>query len=180
MPVHQPFWCEENIWHLADDATVGDGDRQVVVITGADHHVACWQQRAAEPGEPVLWDYHVVLAVAAASGWQVWDLDTRLACPGPALTWLRSTFPHLAALRTGFRPRFLLIPATEYRRDFRADRAHMRRADGGWQQPPPPWPAPSGSGALSLDACRQRAAAGLTLAELRERWGLPTGDDAGG
>jgi hypothetical protein len=39
------------------------------------------------------------------------------------------------------RPMLRIIAAHEYRERFASDRRHMRDASGGWQQPPPPWPA---------------------------------------
>jgi hypothetical protein len=50
---HQPFWCEENIWHLAQDPAVAGGERLVLVITGAGGGVACWHQKAGRaPVDP--------------------------------------------------------------------------------------------------------------------------------
>ena len=37
-------------------------------------------------------------------------------------------------------PRFRVIPADDYVARFSSDRSHMRRADGSWIAPPPPWP----------------------------------------
>lgn len=165
---HQPFWCEENIWHLADDPAVGPGERWVVVLTGASGHVACWNQRAADPGEPVLWDYHVVLAVRSGDGMRIWDLDTRLDCPSPAAAWIAGTFPEPLHVRPAFRPRLQWSPADEFRRAFTSDRSHMRTADGGWQQPPPPWPAIVG-GDTSLADYVGRARRGSSL-DAFERW----------
>jgi protein N-terminal glutamine amidohydrolase len=140
---HQPFWCEENIWHLAGDPAIGPGERHALFITGQAGEVACWAQRAApDPTIPVRWDYHVVLAVRLAPGdWQIWDLDSHLGHPLPATIWLTGTFRHQTRIPPSFRPRFALIPATDYRRDLYSDRSHMRTPTGDWQQPRPPWPA---------------------------------------
>ncbi len=84
---YQPFYCEENVWCLAQRADLVTGPAEVVFIFGPDHpdgrsraggslaeamgspsgcrleaRVACWYQRAAREGEAVLWDYHVILA----------------------------------------------------------------------------------------------------------------------
>lgn len=59
-PPYQPFYCEENIWLLAQDPRCGDGERLVVLITGTEGHVAMWRQKPADgPGEPLLWDYQI-------------------------------------------------------------------------------------------------------------------------
>lgn len=164
MSAYQPFWCEENIWQLTLDPAVGVGERLVVLISGISGHVACWHQRAASVGEPVLWDYHVVMAVRH-DGWMIWDLDTRLACPLPATTWLGRTFPCPTTLPLEFLPRFLVVPASAYRRDLYSDRQHMRTGDGGWLRPPPPWPAP-GIGSVTLTDYLRQTRNGLALAEM--------------
>lgn len=166
--LHQPFWCEENIWHLAAHPAPGAGERLVIVITGAVDAAACWNQRAGRPGQPILWDYHVVLAVHAQD-WLIWDLDTRLGAPPlPAHEWLRGTFPQPGRVRPPFQPRFALFTAAAWRAGFASDRSHMRRADGGWQHPPPPWPMIAGSG-LGLGEAIVQARQGLDLTALAAR-----------
>ncbi len=165
---YQPFWCEENIWHLAAADEVGSGERVVLVVTGAGGHVACWGQGTAPPGEATLWDYHVVLAVRGHGPAVIWDLDTRVGCPVSLATWMECTFPRPDQVRAWFQPRFLVIPAGEYRRDFSSDRRHMLAADGTWQQAPPSWPMITG-GAATLAGYRQQAQHhGIGLAELAE------------
>lgn len=163
-PRHQPFWCEENIWHLAQHAAVQAYERVVVVLTGAAAGVACWKQRAGADDGCILWDYHVVLAIQAP-GWQILDLDTRLGHPMPAREWLMATFPYQEQVPPAHQPRFALIPASTYVRDFGSDRSHMRTADGGWLQPPPPWPPPAGRG-LTLARLLDQARQGWDLPEL--------------
>jgi hypothetical protein len=171
---YQPYWCEENIWQLAGSPEVGPGERIVLVITGVVEETLCWQQQLAPPGQPVRWDYHVVLAVRNQH-WQVWDFDTRLGHPVAAETWLHGTFPRPAAVPVYFQPRFGWFPADQWRREFSSDRQHMRSASGGWQQPPPPWPpiqgASTGTG-LPLASAIAQAREGLDLAQLASRWGL--------
>lgn len=166
---YQAFWCEENIWRLCADAVVGPGERVVLMLTGTAGHVACWGQRAATSDDaPVLWDYHVVLAVRH-EGWSVWDLDCRLGYPLPASAWLATIFPCPDTVRPVFQPRCLLIPANEYRDQLRSDRSHMRTASGGWQQPPPPWPAPHRADGTTLATYVERARRGLTFVDLCAR-----------
>jgi len=148
---YQAFYCEENVWHLA-----GALGGWAVVLSHPSRQTPIWGQRAAEPGEPVLWDYHVVLV---AEG-EVWDLDTRLAFPAPLDTYFD------AAFRLPERVRARVLPAAEYRAGFWSDRGHMRRG-GEWLAPPPPWP-PILGGAWTLEALL--APAGMVeLEEARRR-----------
>lgn len=143
---YQPFWCEENIWQLALNPVVGDGERFAVVISGASGHVACWNQRAAgRPEALVQWDYHVVLLVRKSESCVVWDLDTYLGCPVSLTTWIEGTFPQPELVPRQLHPQFLLIPAQEWRRNLRSDRLHMRTPSGHWSHPPPEWDMPGGT-----------------------------------
>lgn len=168
-PPYQPYYCEENIWLLAQSPEVAGAERLVLVISGAAG-VACWDQKAGQVGEPVLWDYHVVLAAHEPTGWRLWDLDGRLDYPVTVELWLRTTFPFPELVPAQFQPRFAPIPAASFVRDFGSDRSHMRDAHGAWLHPPPPWPAPAGHG-LTLAAAIQQARNGLDLAGLRLRIG---------
>jgi len=168
--LYQPYWCEENIWHLAQHSATAAGDRLVLVITGAEAQVACWQQKAGVEGAPVLWDYHVVLATRQGlqDGWQIWDLDGRAGLPVPAETWLRTTFPFPALVPESYQPRFAVISVDDYLQRFGSDRAHMRDPSGSWLQPPPPWAEIGGRGLSLADALAQ-ARQGLDLAALKAR-----------
>ncbi len=178
-PLHQPFYCEENIWHLAQDPRCGPGRRLVLVLGGTSGRFAMWRQRAAPaPGEPVTWDYHVVLLVYDG-GWQAWDLDSDMGTPLALKSWLSASFPHQDRVRPGFHPRFRMLPAEEYVATLRTDRSHMRDDDGGWLHPPPSWPPPGsgGSNVLALADIRQS-----TPGTVRDRAGLVAyldGDAAG-
>jgi hypothetical protein len=144
-PPYQPFYCEENIWLLAQDPRCGPGERLVALITGSDGHVAMWHQKpAAAPGEPLLWDYHVVLFVAGALGWLAWDFECDLGMPVAAPTWLTACFPFQDRLAPRYHPRFRIMPANDYVRTLRSDRSHMRLDDGSFAKPPPAWAPPGG------------------------------------
>jgi len=181
---YQPFYCEENIWQLAQRSDLFTGPCEVVVIVGPpgsggldEPRVACWFQRAAAEGEPVLWDYHVVLAERPADGTSVlvWDLDTRLPCPCPASLWVGATFQDPRRVVARFHPGFRVVPSEVYVRDLATDRSHMRDKRGRWRRPPPPWDPP-GAPAMNLAAWTSTTPSGpgllLDRVALEVRWGV--------
>lgn len=143
-PAYCPFYCEENIWHLAGDPRVGDGPRRVLMISNPSQRVALWGQRSGTPdtGGLVVWDYHVILTCGAGAVAVVWDLDTTLGAPMPLGAYLSQTF---CGAPEPFTPRFRVTDAETFRDRFRSDRRHMRGEDGAFLQAPPPWP-PIGPG----------------------------------
>ena len=143
-PRYAPFYCEENVFHLAGEPLLAGRPRRVVFVSNAARRVAMWEQRAAGgPGQAMLWDYHVVLL--AAYPWEVWDLDTLLGFPVPAGEYLDASFR--AGLREAYMPRFRVVDADLFVATFASDRSHMRRRDGRWKKPPPPWPPIGAPGA---------------------------------
>ena len=140
---YQPFYCEENVFHLCADDRVAQRPREIVFISNAARSCAMWHQRAAHrPGAPMVWDYHVVLLVGAP--WEIWDLDTTLGFPVPALAYLRRSFR--ADVPAEYLPVFRVVEAGAFAAAFASDRSHMRGPEG-WLRPPPPWPAPGAPGA---------------------------------
>ncbi len=139
---YQPFYCEENIWHLAGDARVGEGERAVLFISNPAATVALWSQCAGGDDGLVVWDYHVVLVVRGPNGAHIWDLDSSLGLPCEAGAYLRATFRSVAA---PFAPHFRWIEANTFRARFGSDRRHMRDPAGQYVRAPPQWP-PIGDG----------------------------------
>lgn len=161
-PGYQPFYCEENVFHLGARPELADRSPAAVFIRGAGEHCVLWGQRLAQkPGEPVVWDYHVVLLVR--DPWQILDLDTTLPCPCDAATYLRRSFRPELLLRAEFVPWFRVVGAAELARTFASDRSHMRAPDGRWQAPPPPWPAIGEGSTLARYLDRKDAIAGEIL-----------------
>jgi hypothetical protein len=146
---YQPYYCEENVWHLCGDPSLPAGDRFALFISSEARQTPLFAQRAGDPGRHgfCAWDYHVVLLLQTASRpAQIWDLDTTLGAPVPLERYLRETF-RLRTLSASHAPRFRLIPAELFLRTFSCDRSHMRSPEG-WSAPPPPWPPildPAGS-----------------------------------
>jgi protein N-terminal glutamine amidohydrolase len=132
---HQPFFCEENVWHLlqVDDLP---RPRAALFLGNRARSVAMWGQRAGQ--DPVLWDYHVVLLLPE-HGFVV-DLDDRDAVAWPVRAWLAHAFREQIA--DDLQPRFRIVDGDEFLRLFSSDRSHMLDGDGRPLRPLPPWPAP--------------------------------------
>jgi hypothetical protein len=177
---YQPYWCEENVWWLCHDLArddpapeggrVGEVPIQhwALFITNERKSCALRHQRA---GDPVVWDYHVVLVVERGVA-EVWDLDTLLGLPLPLHDYLAATFVPVPEV---FAPRFRLVAAADYLARFHTDRSHMRTPSGGWQKPPPSWPAPTTAGPPNQtrywDVTDTGCGSWVSLAELRARFG---------
>lgn len=132
---YQPFFCEENVWHLLQAEGLPE-PRAALFVSNRERTVAMWGQRAGT--DPVLWDYHVVLLLPRAG--LVVDLDDRKAAAWPVQDWLLHAFR--ADAGPALQPRFRLVQAAEFLRVFSSDRSHMLDARGLPRQPLPPWPAP--------------------------------------
>lgn len=129
-------FCEENIWQLAQQI---DQPCQVVFISNPDRQVAFWQQQAAPLGEPLVWDYHVVLFEQRSGQTLCHDFDSRLISPLSAVDYLTASFPEPHRVMPLYQPRFKLIEKERYLSGFASSRQHMRR-DRQWLSPPPNWP----------------------------------------
>jgi hypothetical protein len=143
-PRYWPYYCEENVWHLCGDATAKGREAWAMVVSNRSRQVAVWQQRAASPGRPVVWDYHVVLLAHEDGGFTVQDPDSLVGSPVAAGRWLDASFKDAPDDAGGLAPLFRIVPATVFRSELRSDRCHMRNGNG-WLEPPPPWP-PIGTG----------------------------------
>lgn len=123
------YFCEENVWWLArslTEAGIAAAHMQVLLFSNATQSVLLLNQRAADPGQPVAWDYHVVLRVDIDPSPQILDLDTRLDFPTPYLGYLRRTFPAQSELPARYRTWVRVIPGEGYLTHFHSDRSHMR------------------------------------------------------
>ena len=140
-PRYQPFYCEENIWHLCRESRFAASDSYVIVVANSvDGVLFCGQKAGVRPLKTLLWDYHVVLARHDDSTrWTLWDLDSCLGFPVSALEYLSRTFPADDHLPSDVRPMFRVIPGATYLCTFSSHRTHMVGNDGRFIKPPPPW-----------------------------------------
>jgi hypothetical protein len=134
--LHQPYFCEENVWQLLRSPELPD-PRAAVFVTNAARTVAMWGQRAAAR-DPIVWDYHVVLLLPRHG--LIVDLDDRERPAWPVEAWLAHAFRR--DVDEAFAPRFRVVDGPEFVATFSSDRSHMRDARGKLLQPLPPWPAP--------------------------------------
>ena len=149
---YAPFYCEENVWHLAGDPRIEADERFVVFISNRDRACLLWSQsQCPSPDRPVVWDYHVVLLARRREELLVYDLDTRLEFPERLERYLLATFPIDELIDPRLRPRFRVIDGETFRKTFASDRSHML-IRGKYRAPPPEWPCiRSEAEAMNLD-----------------------------
>ena len=163
---YSAFFCEENALLLCR-ALVERGraplhELSVCFISNDARRVPLWCQARGNParGGLVCWDYHVVV-VQAAAGQEafVWDLDSTLPFPTALARYAREALQPAASsvLPLELQPRFRVVPGALFARHFASDRSHMRRADGGWEAPPPPYPPPRAQDGVTMNLGRYTA-----------------------
>ncbi|NJK89384.1 MAG: hypothetical protein HC923_08240 [Myxococcales bacterium] len=135
---HQPYFCEENVWHLLRSAKPLPPAVHAVFVTGPSGRVVMARQRAAPPGSRLAWDYHVFVLWGRGAPATVLDLDTRLDFPCDAAVYLEESFPR--GVDPSEQPLFRPIAGETYLRTLETDRRHMVDAHGRYTQPAPSWP----------------------------------------
>ena len=136
---YTPFYCEENIWHLA--ASRAWDEAWVIFLSNADRQIPLWMQRASShPSKPIVWDYHVILLEKTDARYLVWDLDTYLPCPSNANEYAQRSILPSAPLEDKWRIQFRMIEHQVYLEHFSSDRSHMKDPQSGtWIREPPTW-----------------------------------------
>lgn len=169
-----PHYCEENAWHLSGSPLLGSGERVVVVVSNDAQQVAMWSQKQQSvPEIPIVWDYHVWVAIRDRDITRIWDLDSTLGVDVSAQEYLNRTF---LGVPGPFLPKFRMMDARDYRERFASDRRHMRDKNGQFVQPPPSWD-PIGRGHnldrfVAMDDFFMGDV--VDLIELKRRWKLET------
>lgn len=122
------FFCEENIWWLADriGQAAGRSGLEVWLLSNPDRQIAVAEQRAAAVGALLVWDYHVVLRASAGHSDLVYDFDTRLPFPVSSATYLARAFAASDGLPAHWRAQVRVVPADDFLRHFSSDRRHMQ------------------------------------------------------
>ena len=148
---YQAYYCEENVWRLLARPELQEAATWAVIVSNPVHKVILLRQLAGRPVDGLIhWDYHVFAAIAhPVMGRLALDLDSALPFPCPLARYLADSFP--SDVQRAFAPRFRVMKGGDYLAHLVSDRSHMRRPDGSYIAPPPPWPAPgAGSGERSV------------------------------
>jgi hypothetical protein len=142
---YAPCYCEENVYkvceHVRDNAKSELDKCSAVFVSNKKRVVPLWRQKAGRDEEKlVLWDYHVIFLYKPDEKTLVYDLDSELPFPTYFHKYVTETFRTDAILNSEYHRVFRVIPATTFLTHFASDRRHMRREDGSWLKPPPPYP----------------------------------------
>jgi hypothetical protein len=142
---YQPFYCEENVWRLLGRAELAGYPAWAVIVSSRVGRLLALRQKAGRRWDGlVCWDYHVFAVVEEPGGARLaLDLDTDLSVPYPLARYVEESFPPMA--ESPAQPCFRVIAGTDYSTLLATDRSHMRKPDGSYRMPPPPWPAPGGA-----------------------------------
>ncbi|KAG9318871.1 N-terminal glutamine amidase-domain-containing protein [Chiua virens] len=172
--VYTSGYCEENIYWLVKRFSAPSGgekrwDAFAVFISNPAETVALWNQRmCASKDKPMVWDYHVVLALCepqqvhsqsvsrfperADSGIWIYDLDTCLPLPCHSKVYIDQTFPLGTGIPLQYQSFFRVVPGEVYLANFASDRSHMLQVSGlnssegpRYLVEPPPYPAICGT-----------------------------------
>jgi protein N-terminal glutamine amidohydrolase len=146
---YQAYYCEENVWRLLARPEFANMACWAVLVSNERRDVVTLRQRSGRSGDGLVhWDYHVfAVATDPIEGRVALDLDSELSFPSPLRRYLEDSFP--SDVQRAYLPLFRVIAGDEYVGSLVSDRSHMRRLDGSWIAPPPPWPAP-GAGKANL------------------------------
>ncbi|XP_022657647.1 protein N-terminal glutamine amidohydrolase-like [Varroa jacobsoni] len=141
-------YCEENIYKLCELIKNKETELldscYVAFISNASQTVPLWRQRAGDQANDghIIWDYHVIMIYyhESCNGCTyVYDLDTTLAFPVPLEEYVWKAFKPQVPLKHGFRRHIRCLGARDYLATFASNRQRMRRPDGAWIKPPPPY-----------------------------------------
>jgi len=142
---YQARYCEENVWRLLARSEIGKRCAWAVIVASSSDFFVALRQQVGRPGDGlVCWDYHVFAVVDDPDGVRLaLDLDSSLPFPCPLERYLAESFPPMRHPHR--QPIFRVVPAADYLAGLASDRSHMRKSDGTYSSPPPPWP-PLGGG----------------------------------
>lgn len=139
-------YCEENVWKICHQLKQNYAQELdkcwAVFISNKKRVVPLWKQKAGRDEEKlVIWDYHVIAIYKPEEARTlVYDLDSELPFPTYFHKYVTETFRTDAILNPEYHRIFRVVPASTFLANFSSDRRHMRKPDGSWLKPPPPYP----------------------------------------
>ncbi len=136
---YTPNYCEENIWQLCKHPALQLMERYVLIISNKAKNCPIYHQKSGKDGEPVWWDYHVVLLAKDGRESWIYDFDSTLEFPVKTYDYLKLGFP-AEKVNVEDLPLFKVIPSKTFVKEFHSDRSHMVADDGSWIFQPPKWP----------------------------------------
>lgn len=145
--LYTSLFCEENIWQLLQSIStantisgvkIASNQMWALIITNPAQKIALFNQQAVPTGQPIIWDYHVVMLAKIKQQFFIFDFDTRLPFVTPLHEYLQNTFIFPDRLPEKFIPYIRKIPAQSYLDRFYSDRTHMQNQIK--QSEFPPWP----------------------------------------
>ncbi|XP_072768675.1 protein N-terminal glutamine amidohydrolase isoform X2 [Nerophis lumbriciformis] len=136
---------EENVWKVCEfirkEKSFPLEEFFVIFISNDNKMVPLWEQKSAQGQQPVIWDYHVVLLhVCASSEAFLYDLDSVLPFPCNLKMYAKHALRTDHSLSPEYHRKLRVVPADCFLLNFASDRSHMKKEDGSWTMPPPPYP----------------------------------------
>ena len=125
--IYTSLFCEENIWHFSNsliDQGIKDKEITILFITNKRNKIAISNQLAADHGETVVWDYHVILLANINHSYYIFDFDSRLPFPCNFKYYLQNSLPD--NINNEYSSQFRLIPANKYLNELNSNRNHMK------------------------------------------------------
>ena len=136
---YTPYYCEENIYKLADkletqrsESLINDGKNFVDFISSVSKLTSIWFQKLSENDNfPVFWDYHVILVQVKQNSdlnsfeTLILDFDSKLAFPIDAIEYITKSFQSDLIIVPSQQHLFRVIAASDFLNEFASDRSHM-------------------------------------------------------
>ncbi|XP_066909061.1 protein N-terminal glutamine amidohydrolase isoform X2 [Halyomorpha halys] len=146
-------YCEENVWKLCELISQKKSDFldhcHCVFVSNDSKVTPLWHQKVGSGDDFfVAWDYHVFLVCKSAPFIKVYDFDTTLGFPVSFSDYMEKAIGLETNMVPKYRRFFRVIPASEYLKYFSSDRRHMKKANGDWLKPPPPYDPIQSNGIL--------------------------------
>ncbi|KAM9737365.1 protein N-terminal glutamine amidohydrolase [Menidia menidia] len=143
--VYTSCYCEENVWKLCEyvraERTAPLEQLFVVFISNDNRMVPLWKQKSGRGGQPVIWDYHVILIqIDPQSDSLVYDLDSELSFPCSLQLYATQALRSDRSIKPEYHRKLRVVPADSFLLNFASDRSHMKNPDGSWKMPPPTYP----------------------------------------